>query len=230
SSTRNHCSIIIITYSFFFFQAEDGIRFRNVTGVQTCALPISARTPAAAGAAGHRAAAHLYPAGPLRYRRDPLGAGARRRPLRHARRPRRSAHHSGGLFAMKMLLHDPAARWTEALPLGNGRLGAMVFGDPAASRFQLNEDSCWPGSPATARVDGREATRLEQMLQRGYSQAYQPLADLVIEQAAAGPSAVSTRRILDLAAATASTRWTAPTGEPAEDHGPRATLETTETS
>lgn len=155
---------------------------------------------------------------------------------------------------MKMLLHDPAARWTEALPLGNGRLGAMVFGDPAASRFQLNEDSCWTGSPATAagnrhddrpvggpevlaplraalaRGDRREATRLEQMLQRGYTQAYQPLADLVIEQAAAGPSAVSTRRILDLAAATASTRWTAPTGEPAEDHGPRATLETTETS
>src|SRR5450830_2091586 len=29
-------------YSFFFFQAEDGIRYRNVTGVQTCALPISA--------------------------------------------------------------------------------------------------------------------------------------------------------------------------------------------
>ena len=155
---------------------------------------------------------------------------------------------------MKMLLHDPAARWTEALPLGNGRLGAMVFGDPAASRFQLNEDSCWTGSPATAvgnrhddrpvggsevlaplraalaRGDRREATRLEQMLQRGYTQAYQPLADLVIEQAAAGPSAVSTRRILDLAAATASTRWTAPTGEPAEDRGPLATLETTETS
>src|SRR5699024_5998268 len=213
SSTRNHCSIIIITYSFFFFQAEDGIRFRNVTGVQTCALPISARTPAAAGAAGHRAAAHLYPAGPLRYRRDPLGAGARRRPLRHARRPRRSAHHSGGLFAMKMLLHDPAARWTEALPLGNGRLGAMVFGDPAASPEVLA-----PLRAPLARGDRREATRLEQMLQRGYTQAYQPLADLVIEQAAAGPSAVSTRRILDLAAATASTRWTAPTGEPAEDH------------
>src|SRR5690625_3771860 len=148
---------------------------------------------------------------------------------------------------MKMLLHDPAARWTEALPLGNGRLGAMVFGDPAASRFQLNEDSCWTGSPATSagnrhddrpvggpevlaplraalsRGDRREATRLEQMLQRGYTQAYQPLADLVIEQAAAGPSAVSTRRILDLAAATASTRWTAPTGEPAEDQDRKST-------
>src|SRR5699024_11699413 len=41
------CSCI---YSGFFFQAEDGIRDRNVTGVQTCALPISATVPAAGGA------------------------------------------------------------------------------------------------------------------------------------------------------------------------------------
>src|SRR5699024_11242012 len=34
-------------FCFFFFQAEDGIRYRNVTGVQTCALPISFRTPSA---------------------------------------------------------------------------------------------------------------------------------------------------------------------------------------
>src|SRR5450830_1944934 len=37
-------------YSFFFFQAEDGIRYRNVTGVQTCALPISRAGCAPAGA------------------------------------------------------------------------------------------------------------------------------------------------------------------------------------
>src|SRR5437868_9484985 len=35
-------SVIVYFLSFFFFQAEDGIRDRNVTGVQTCALPISA--------------------------------------------------------------------------------------------------------------------------------------------------------------------------------------------
>src|SRR5699024_12086564 len=137
--------------------------------------------------------------------------------------------------------HDHAARSPDALLPVHRRPRSMVFGHPAAPRFHHNEDSCWTGTPATAagnrhddrpaggpevlaplraalaRGDRREATRLEQMLQRGYTQAYQPLADLVIEQAAAGPSAVSTRRILDLAAATASTRWTAPTGEPAED-------------
>ena len=37
-----------------------------------------------------------------------------------------------------------ASEWEEALPLGNGRLGAMVFGDPIKERIQLNDDSLWP--------------------------------------------------------------------------------------
>ena len=41
----------------------------------------------------------------------------------------------------------PAAEWTEALPLGNGRLGAMVFGGPANEHLQLNEDTLYAGSP-----------------------------------------------------------------------------------
>ena len=39
----------------------------------------------------------------------------------------------------------PAEKWEEALPLGNGRLGAMVFGKTSLDRIQLNEDSLWPG-------------------------------------------------------------------------------------
>ena len=39
----------------------------------------------------------------------------------------------------------PAAAWNEALPIGNGRLGAMVFGGVADERLQLNEDSVWAG-------------------------------------------------------------------------------------
>ncbi len=42
---------------------------------------------------------------------------------------------------------QPARMWEEALPLGNGRLGAMVFGDPQHERFQLNEETVWGGSP-----------------------------------------------------------------------------------
>ena len=41
----------------------------------------------------------------------------------------------------------PADRWTEALPIGNGRLGAMVFGGVAQERLQLNEDTLWAGGP-----------------------------------------------------------------------------------
>ena len=42
---------------------------------------------------------------------------------------------------------EPAAEWTEALPVGNGRLGAMVFGGTAAERIQFNEDTVWQGEP-----------------------------------------------------------------------------------
>ncbi len=41
----------------------------------------------------------------------------------------------------------PASRWIEALPLGNGRLAAMVFGGTAAERIQLNEETVWSGGP-----------------------------------------------------------------------------------
>lgn len=41
----------------------------------------------------------------------------------------------------------PAGEWTDALPVGNGRLGAMIFGDPASEQLQLNEDTLYAGSP-----------------------------------------------------------------------------------
>jgi alpha-L-fucosidase 2 len=49
--------------------------------------------------------------------------------------------------ALKLWYDKPASIWNEALPLGNGRLGAMVFGDPAVERLQLNEETIWSGSP-----------------------------------------------------------------------------------
>ena len=42
---------------------------------------------------------------------------------------------------------QPANTWTEALPIGNGRLGAMVFGQSGLERIQLNEESLWTGGP-----------------------------------------------------------------------------------
>ena len=47
----------------------------------------------------------------------------------------------------KLWYDRPASTWTEALPLGNGRLGAMVFGNPAIEQIQLNEETLWAGQP-----------------------------------------------------------------------------------
>ncbi len=48
---------------------------------------------------------------------------------------------------LRVWFAQPATNWTEALPLGNGRLGAMVFGGVAQEHFQLNEESLWAGCP-----------------------------------------------------------------------------------
>ena len=43
--------------------------------------------------------------------------------------------------ALRLWYRQPAANWNEALPIGNGRLGAMVFGGVSSERIQLNEDT-----------------------------------------------------------------------------------------
>ncbi|MEU8569354.1 glycoside hydrolase family 95 protein [Streptomyces pathocidini] len=48
---------------------------------------------------------------------------------------------------MRLWYRRPAEEWLEALPIGNGRIGAMVFGGTATERLQLNEDSLWAGGP-----------------------------------------------------------------------------------
>ncbi len=47
----------------------------------------------------------------------------------------------------KLWYDQPAHVWTEALPLGNGRLGAMLYGNPGAEQIQLNEETIWAGRP-----------------------------------------------------------------------------------
>jgi alpha-L-fucosidase 2 len=65
---------------------------------------------------------------------------------------------------------QPASKWLNALPVGNGRLGAMVFGEPVTERIQLNEESIWDGEPNRDRVNPRAAAafpRLREMLFAG---------------------------------------------------------------
>lgn len=61
--------------------------------------------------------------------------------------PFRRQRSTWGRPMSEIVFDHEAASWTEALPLGNGLLGAMVFGGVAHERVQLNEDSCWSGGP-----------------------------------------------------------------------------------
>lgn len=121
----------------------------------------------------------------------------------------------------------PAARWEEALPVGNGHLGAMVFGGIEAERIQFNEHTVWSGRPRSyARKDAvkllpeirrllfagqqREAERLAMGGFMGdpiRQKAYQPCGDLLIESTPADGTQ-GYARWLDLDTATAVTTWT----------------------
>ncbi|MHC4433198.1 MAG: glycoside hydrolase family 95 protein, partial [Planctomycetota bacterium] len=54
---------------------------------------------------------------------------------------------------MRLWYDEPASEWTDAMPLGNGRLGAMVFGTAPKERLQLNEESLWAGEPTDVYPD-----------------------------------------------------------------------------
>jgi alpha-L-fucosidase 2 len=120
----------------------------------------------------------------------------------------------------------PAEAWEEALPIGNGKLGAMVFGHPSRERIALNEDSLWYGGPRdrnnpdalshleairSAIAEGRldEAHELAAMALSGVPESqrhYLPLADLNLTFAEQGEVA-DYRRELDLADGIARIRY-----------------------
>ncbi len=126
----------------------------------------------------------------------------------------------------------PASTWTEALPVGNGRLGAMVFGGTASERIQLNEDTLWSGGPydplnpkanpnAVETIRGliaeglfteAEAMANDCLIARPASQmSYQTFGDLFLDMVQPDGS-TSYRRELDLDTAIATTRFAIPTG------------------
>src|SRR5213592_2237127 len=59
--------------------------------------------------------------------------------------PRTERDASVATSSVRLWYRQPAASWNEALPIGNGRLGAMVFGGVESEKIQLNEDTIWAG-------------------------------------------------------------------------------------
>ncbi|MDU5950206.1 MAG: glycoside hydrolase family 95 protein, partial [Paenibacillus macerans] len=118
----------------------------------------------------------------------------------------------------RLWYRKPAAEWNEALPIGNGRLGAMIFGGTAEEKLQLNEDSVWYGGPRDRNnedalphlpqirkliMEGRlrEAEELASMTMTGLPEAqrhYLPLGDLLLYFADHEQPAQDYMRELDL--------------------------------
>jgi len=122
----------------------------------------------------------------------------------------------------------PAVQWVEALPVGNGRMGAMVYGGTARERIQFNEATIWNGGPRDYARPGahRYLSQLRSLLYAGRQadaealaqvqfmsapirqRAYQAFGDLRIVLPAVDSSSVDGyRRELDLDSAVATTRY-----------------------
>ncbi|MDB5190809.1 MAG: Alpha-L-fucosidase, partial [Segetibacter sp.] len=81
---------------------------------------------------------------------------------------------------LKLWYNNPAENWNEALPIGNGRLGAMVFGNPAKEQLQLNEETVWSGGPNNniTAESGAAIPELRKLLFEGKFLEAQALADV----------------------------------------------------
>lgn len=125
---------------------------------------------------------------------------------------------------MRLWYKQPANKWEEALPIGNGRLGGMIFGGIQKEQIQLNEDTLWSGTPRdkankeahqylqTVRnliFEGKyaEAEKIIETNMVGEdTEAYQPLGDLYIEHHLEGEPSFYERE-LDLETGVATTEY-----------------------
>ena len=80
---------------------------------------------------------------------------------------------------LKLWYDEPAERWVEALPVGNGRLGAMVFGNPAKEHLQLNEETVWAGQPNSNANPAVEPGALDEIRKLVFDGKYRAAQDMV---------------------------------------------------
>ena len=130
---------------------------------------------------------------------------------------------------LELWYRQPAKEWTEALPVGNGRLGAMVFGGVAAETLQLNEDTIWCGRPEALNrtAAGKQLPQIRELLFAGkfaeaeklvqdevigpqpqVGRSHQTLGELKLAFTLPAGEPTAYRRTLDLDAATVTTQFT----------------------
>lgn len=124
---------------------------------------------------------------------------------------------------------QPAREWNEALPLGNGRFGAMVYGDPCHERLQLNEDSMFYGAPqdrinpdalpnlsaVRSLILQGQIAQAERLIKMAFSsmpargRPYQPIGELFLDFDRPQEGITAYTRTLSLEEAVHTTRFTA---------------------
>ncbi|MDQ0967181.1 alpha-L-fucosidase 2 [Flavobacterium sp. W4I14] len=129
--------------------------------------------------------------------------------------------------SLKLWYNKPAEKWVEALPVGNGRIGAMVFGGIEQELLQLNESTLWSGGPVKKEVNPEaknylpklreallknenytEANQLSKKMQGLYSQSYLPMGDIMIKHDFGSSKADNYYRDLNLTNGLSTTRFT----------------------
>ena len=90
---------------------------------------------------------------------------------------------------------QPASKWEEALPIGNGRLGAMIFGHPFQECIQVNEESLWSGAPINSN-NPKAIQNLDKIRELILSHQYQAAKKLAAETMVGTPPCVRSYQTL----------------------------------